>query len=183
MRGIMGKRLIWVFLVFLAACSGKSTIIRSEPPMAFVTINGVPKGVTPLELKLDCDKTDKFEIQVAAPGFRTQTKVLKCRKVRGIKKGIFFELKPGEQTTPTGLKPDLPNKQQWGTLKIKSVPHEAEVYLDDKFIGTTPFIEPNIKIGGYVLEVRKPDFKPWRRDIQVSAGSVQEYCPILEEEE
>ena len=178
----MGKRLIWVLLIVFTACSAKSTIIRSEPPTAFVTINGVPKGVTPLELKLDCEKNETFEIQVSAPGFLTQTKNLNCRKILGVKKGIFFELKPGEQTTPPDVPPDLPDKQQWGTLKIKSVPHEAEVYLDGTFIGTTPFIEPNIKIGDYLLEVRKPGFKPWRRDIHVTAGTIQEYCPVLEEE-
>lgn len=179
----MMKKLVWFLLVGIVACSGGKTIIRSDPPTAFVTINGVHKGVTPLEIKLDCEKTRKFVVEISSPGYLTQTKVLSCGRVLGMQKGIFIELQPGEEPEkremPSG---SFSSKEDFGTIKIKSLPAEAEVYLNDEFIGTTPFVKQKIKSGDYTLEVHKSGFKNWRQDVQIKSGSEQEYFPILEEE-
>jgi len=179
----MNKRLIWLPLIlFLAACSGK-TIIRSEPPTAFVTINGISQGVTPLEVKLDCGETKEFEVSVFLPGYLSQTQTVPCRWIRGPYKNIFFELEPG-QAPVTEMEPFLPpTKEEFGSIEIKSVPSNSEVFLNNSFIGTTPIIAQRIKSGSYFLEIRKKGFKPWKEEIQILPESTAEYFPILEEEE
>ncbi len=74
----MRKHVIWLLLIGIAACGGKN-IIRSEPPTAFVTINDVPKGVTPLEITLDCDKAKEYKIKLLALGIRHRQKQLSAR--------------------------------------------------------------------------------------------------------
>lgn len=178
----MGRRLIWLLFIVIAACSSGKTIIRSEPPTALVSINGVPKGVTPLEVKLNCNETKKFKIQVSAPGYRALTKIIHCRRILGPKKDIIFELKPGE-ASPVKEWPSLPSGQKdFGTIEIKSIPSESEVFLNDDLIGTTPIMERRIKGGNYILEVRKKGFKSWRESIEIKPGEKREYSPILEEE-
>jgi len=178
----MMKHIIWLLLIGIAACSGGKTVIRSEPPTAFVTINEIPKGVTPLEIKLDCDKTKDYKIKISCPGYQAQTKDFECGYIRGAKKGIFFELEPGEDTT-SGETPSVPqNLEDFASIKIKSMPSEAEVYLNNKMIGTSPLIKKKVKPGTYVLEVRKQGFKQWTEEIQITPGSEQEFFPILEAE-
>jgi len=151
----MMKHMIWLLLIGIAACSGGKTVIRTEPPTAFVTINEIPKGVTPLEIKLDCDKTKDYKIKISYPGYQTQTKDIECGYIRGAKKEIFFELEPGEDTAG-GETPSIPqNLEDFASIKIKSMPSEADVYLNNKMIGTSPLIKKKIKPGTYVLEVRK----------------------------
>jgi hypothetical protein len=178
----MMKHMIWLLLIGIAACSGGKTVIRSEPPTAFITINEISKGVTPLEIKLDCDKTKDYKIKISYPGYQTQTKDIECGYIRGAKKEIFFELEPGEDTAG-GETPTIPqNLEDFASIKIKSMPSEAEVYLNKKMIGTSPLIKKKIKPGTYLLEVRKQGFKHWTEEIQITPGSEQEFFPILEAE-
>ena len=178
----MIKHMIWLLLIGIAACSGGKTVIRSDPPTAFVSINEIPKGVTPLEIKFDCDKTKNYNIKISYPGYQTQTKDIECGYIRGAKKGIFFELEPGEDTAG-GETPSVPqNLEDFANIEIKSMPSEAEIYLNDKMIGTSPLIKKKIKPGTHLLELRKQGFKQWREEIQITPGSEQEFFPILEAE-
>lgn len=178
----MNRRLLWLPLILLfAACSGK-TIIRSEPPTAFVTINGMSKGVTPLEVKLDCGGIREFEVTVFLPGYLPQTQTVPCRRIRGPYKNVFFELEPGQAPVPQ-MEPSLPPiKEEFGFVEIKSIPSGSEVFLNNAFIGTTPISAQRIKSGYYFLEIRKRGFKPWKKEIRIHQESKKEYFPILEEE-
>lgn len=178
----MMKHIIWLFLIVIVACSGDKTVIRSDPPTAFVTINKKPKGVTPVEVSLDCNKTEKFTIQVSCPGYQTITKDFDCRFLIGAKKEIFFELAPGEDTTGGETTFTPQNQDELASIKIKSTPSEAEVYMNNELIGTAPLTKKKIKAGTYLLEVRKQGFKDWKEDIQITSGSEQEFFPILESE-
>ena len=179
---IIKTKLIWLLLLFLSACSGGNTVIRSEPPTAFITINGASQGVTPLEIKLDCSQTREFEVVLSLPGYLSETKQIHCRKFRGPKKNIFFELKPGQETTQKNLLPSPLTKLETGTLEIKSIPKESEVFLDGSFIGVAPLIKQEIKSGDHLVEVRKRGFTTWRKKFQIDSGSKNSYLPILEEE-
>jgi hypothetical protein len=178
----MDRRLLWFPLILMfAACSGK-TIIRSEPPTAFVTINGISKGVTPLEVKLDCGGIRKFEVAVFLPGYLPQTQTVPCRRIRGPYKNVFFELEPGQAPATHMQLPPTPIKEAFGSVEIKSIPSGSDVLLNNAFIGTTPISAQRIKSGYYFLEIRRRGFKPWRKEIRIPPGAKKEYFPILEEE-
>lgn len=178
----MHKRLIWLPLVlFIASCSGK-TLIRTDPPTAFVTINGIAQGVTPLEVQLDCEETRQFEVSVFLPGYLPQTQTVPCRRIRGPYKNLFFELEAGQAPIPQ-MEPSLPPiKEEFGSVEIKSIPTGSEVFLNNTYIGTTPIATQRIKSGAYLLEIRRRGFKPWRKEIRILPESKTECFPILEEE-
>ena len=180
----MGKKLIWILFMFIviAACSGRKTVIHSEPPTALITINGVSKGVTPLEIKLDCKETREFEISAFLPGYLPQTTTISCRRVLGPKKDVFLELKPGQSPREKMLSPPPQTKEEFGTIEIKSIPSKSEVFLNNNFVGATPITAQKIKSGYYLLEIRKRGFKPWRKEIRINPNSRMKYFPILEEE-
>lgn len=179
----MGKKLVlFVLLTMTVGCFNGRTIVRSEPPTASVSINGAAMGVTPLELKLNCHKTGDLEITVSRAGFVPQTKTVGCRRLLGLDRNVLFVLEPGE-APPDAPEAVVPEPMEtFGALEVKSIPSGAQVYLDDKLLGTTPLSTEKVKSGTYVMEVRKQGFKTWKKDLQVISQSRSKECPILEEE-
>ncbi|MCX8012522.1 MAG: PEGA domain-containing protein [Desulfobacterota bacterium] len=183
----MLKRIVSLFLLLgLIGCSGGKTIIRSDPPTAFIFINGVSKGVTPLEIKLDCDKDKEFEIKIACPGYKSQTKTIPCSRLLGLDQTIFFKLEPGGEEDQEILKTEsliaTSGQPGFGIISIKSIPTQAEVYLNERLIGITPILGKKIRCGDYNLKVNKSGFKPWIKEVQITPGSEQEVYSILEEQ-
>ncbi len=56
-----------------------------------------------------------------------------------------------------------------GKLSIDSYPQNSEVYLNGEYIGTTP-LEQSLKIGKYILEVKKAGYKDYKKDITIERG-------------
>lgn len=167
-------------LLVVSACSSRGTIIRSEPPRASVAVNGVSQGITPIEVKLDCDKEDDFEIVVSAPGYQTQKQTIPCGMFFGPKKNVFFELEPGEEETGLTAVPAPPPQTAIGTLEVKSVPDQAEVYINGELLGSTPLTDQELKAGDYTVEVRKEGFASARKTIHITPHSRSSNFFILE---
>ena len=73
---------------------------------------------------------------------------------------------------PSEAKPVIPAQlpsTPGSTLDLVSNPAGADIYLDDKFIGKTPFTA-SVAPGSHVVVMRKPDFSTWGRKLQLVAG-------------
>ena len=57
-------------------------------------------------------------------------------------------------------------------VEIAAEPGDAEIYLDGKFVGTTT-MEVRLPPGTYKIEIRRPGFKPWTRDLAVADYSTR----------
>jgi hypothetical protein len=55
-------------------------------------------------------------------------------------------------------------------LTVRSEPSGAEIYVDGKFLGSTPS-SLQVAEGNHLISVRSPGFQNWDRDMQLSAGS------------
>lgn len=66
-------------------------------------------------------------------------------------------------------------------VSIQSLPDPAEIYLESKFIGSTP---ANVALtpGVHRIEIRRPGFKPWSRELTVLSGSPARVSALLEKE-
>jgi serine/threonine-protein kinase len=62
-----------------------------------------------------------------------------------------------------------PTPSASASLQVRVVPW-AEVRLDDRVVGTTPFAPLTLKPGPHSLEFVHPDFKPVRRKVTLSPG-------------
>jgi len=166
----------------LAACFGGKTIIHSDPPRACIAINGVNYGVTPLEVNLDCDENDSFEVTASAPGYLSKTEALSCRMLRGAKKNVFLELEPGVDSAASSASPLPSPPGAQGTLEVRSVPDQAEVYVNDELSGTTPLTNQKLNSGDYTVELRKEGFKSEKKTAHITPGSKESLFVILEME-
>ncbi len=72
-------------------------------------------------------------------------------------------------------------KEEYGNLVIEAVPQDpnAEIYINDNFIGNGKTSLLKLPAGSYVLKVRKPGYKPYARIISVLADNDLEIKAIL----
>ncbi len=64
------------------------------------------------------------------------------------------------------LRPDF------GYITVKSTPSGAEVYIDKKKVGVTPYLMEKIKRGQHVVEVRKEGYEPFANVVTIKAGEM-----------
>ena len=64
------------------------------------------------------------------------------------------------------LRPDF------GYITVKSTPGGAEVYIDKKKAGVTPYLMEKIKRGQHVVEVRKEGYEPFANVVTIKAGEM-----------
>ena len=68
----------------------------------------------------------------------------------------------------------------YGSLDINSTPADADIYVDDKKIGTTPmFIEEQL-IGSHVVKILKQGYKDHSTTVEVSEGNTATVTATLE---
>ncbi|NLD93161.1 MAG: PEGA domain-containing protein [Fibrobacter sp.] len=72
-------------------------------------------------------------------------------------------------------------KPKFGTLRINSVPEDAEVYMTMP-LGKTPLVNEFINPGKYILEIRHPNklYKSSSENVTVTEGAVQTVLDTLE---
>jgi DNA-binding beta-propeller fold protein YncE len=87
--------------------------------------------------------------------------------------------KPSLQTLPVAAAPEAQPRQD-GDLSIKSNPAGADIYLEDRLEGTTPF-ERRLKPGFYRLKIKKtPGYEDITETLEVKAGetSFRDYALV-----
>ncbi|MCQ2316813.1 MAG: PEGA domain-containing protein, partial [Bacteroidales bacterium] len=60
----------------------------------------------------------------------------------------------------------------FGYITVKSTPSGAEVYIDEKKAGATPYQMKKIKRGQHVVELRKEGYEPFADMVTIKAGEV-----------
>ena len=72
---------------------------------------------------------------------------------------------------PPGLAKVSENKPLSGRSKslvtVRSIPGRAEVYLDGRLIASTPAVDLPLDPGEYVLVIKAPGFRDWKREIRI----------------
>ena len=136
--------------VTLEAADGLVGIV-SKPAGAGVTINGIYRGETPLELSLAA--TTHYEVRITRAGFETARRQL--------------QLRPGEeQSMQIELTPLM------GRVSIQATPKTAEIFIDGISRGTgsqtltLPARPQN-------LEVRLPNYAPYSAKFTPQPGLTQ----------
>lgn len=68
------------------------------------------------------------------------------------------------------------------TVTIDSRPEHAEILLDGKFVGTTP-MAVRLSAGDHVVELNRPKYNAWRRDLTVVRDSPARMVALLQNTE
>jgi eukaryotic-like serine/threonine-protein kinase len=133
----------------IAAAGTKTPVlfIATEPPDASVSINGEAAGNTPYV-------NNKF----AAGSYKI---VIKKKGYRDISETIKISLK---DTTKISRK-----LNPSGTLIVKSDPSGAQVFIDNKLAGKTPYTTDQVTLGQHTIDIVKPGFKKYSSKTKIEA--------------
>lgn len=131
----------------LALDSGVVTC-TSEPAGAAVVVNGVERGVTPIELSQIPKGLSSFTFRLA--GYRDETRELR--------------LVPGDRQTLAIQMKGLPAK-----LTVVSSPENARVFLDDDYQGKTPVSFAAVP-GEHEIRIELAGHAPLRRKLVLANG-------------
>ncbi|MGN0088282.1 MAG: SUMF1/EgtB/PvdO family nonheme iron enzyme [Candidatus Limimorpha sp.] len=111
---------------------------------------------TPVEAKIYVDDayagTGSVNVQVSV-GAEHRCRV-ECQDYIKVEKTVSFA-KNEEKTLTVELVPNF------GYITVKSEPSGAEVYIDNKKAGTTPYLAMRISRGQHRVEVRKRSYEPY----------------------
>lgn len=127
--------------------------IASEPPGAAVSLNGEPRGVTPLDLG-DLE-VGIHEVKVELKGYAGQTR------------SVTLTTQEPRQEVAFNLSRPQPAS---GTVDIVSRPFGASVRIDGTAVGETPLTGHRLKAGTHRVEVGIEGHEPWASEISIEPG-------------
>jgi serine/threonine-protein kinase len=127
--------------------------IETTPPGATVTVNGEPKGTTPLDLG-DL-AMGSYEVKLDLKGYTPSVQAL-----------VLSPDSPSGSLNVT-LTRTAPTT---GSADIVSNPAGAAVKIDGVAAGQTPLSDYKLKPGSHKVEMTKDGFEPWSGTVTVTGG-------------
>ena len=138
-------------------------LVRSTPAGVSVVVDGESRGVTPLDLRELA--FGPHTISVSHPGHDTRQRQVTLSERRPVR-SVNFALRPTSvpsDATPAANSP--------GSLLVTSRPSQAQVFVDDNLIGTTPFLLSNVEAGVRHLRIELSGYKTWTTSVQLEPGA------------
>jgi len=125
--------------------------INSTPQGAKVSLNGILKGLTPLNLKNL--EFDSYQVQISNDGYESWIQQ-------------FEVISRNDQNITANLtkKPELPKDF---AISINSTPQGGKVFLDGILKGVTPLILKNLKFNSYQAQIINDGYEPWKQSLDV----------------
>ncbi|MEF3244802.1 MAG: PEGA domain-containing protein [Caldisericaceae bacterium] len=131
--------------------------VSSDPENANVYLDGILKGKTPLVIT-DIVQSEKHILEIKLDNYETFKE-----EVNEEKNNIFAKLIP--ITTH---------------LIVTSVPSNADVFINDAFVGKTPFEQKNLEEGNYNIKVKMPNYRTFQGMVTLEKGKTVEVNVALE---
>jgi hypothetical protein len=170
-------------------------LVRSTPPGASVTVDGVSRGITPLALRdLDLGARD---ITVSRSGYEAEARrilLTKARPSRSVEVRLSASAADGRSgaTAPTARsgapRPSTPASLgkptvATGVLAVESRPTGAVVIVNGKASGTTPVTLNDLPPGDYRVTMTLEGHRPFATTVRVVAGERARAAARLTEQE
>lgn len=138
-----------------------SVEVVSEPPGVFVYLDGTFQGITHFGKPLDLTglKSGNHTIMMELTDYEPVSQDVL------ITDGSVLPVIVRMKTKPATSAPDLT-----GELYIGSSPSDADVYLDSRYLGTTPMSLADIPAGNHTVLLQMDGYSDWKGAIQVTGG-------------
>ncbi|RPJ11062.1 MAG: PEGA domain-containing protein [Deltaproteobacteria bacterium] len=128
-------------------------VIESEPAGAKAYLNGKEIGTTPIKVSGVAPGT--YNLRVVREGYAPHEE--KVRAETGKSETVRVSLrKPG------------------GNLVIRTEPPGANVFIDGKSVGVSPYEGKNVPPGTYKVRVEKEGYESWEGQVAVETGKAKE---------
>ena len=146
-------------------------LVRSTPSGARVSINGRVRGRTPLILR---DMPLRvLAVTVSQPGYKASEQrvaLSAARPTATIEARLVAEAGQAASGETTG------------SLFVESRPSSAQVFIDNRSIGTTPVSIPELSLGNHRVRLELAGFTSWVTMAEVKAGARTRVAASLEQQ-
>lgn len=128
-------------------------LLISSSPQAEVYIDGIAYGTLPLKKPIKLSPGE-HQLVLKNPYCYPRKEKIVLKENKLYRKNFKLQFKPSR-------------------LMIRNLPRGAKVYLNGKLWEKESFIRPQVLAPGrYQLELSHPDYKEWRREIEIKPGRV-----------
>jgi len=155
-----------IHIVFQEREGGLS--VTSTPSGAKVFLDEVYVGKSPVNLKLVL--SGKHTINVTMEGYETYSETITIKS--GEIENININLKPVS---------DGNNPAENGRLTIRTLPPDADIYIDNNVTGRSPLVELSVAPGNHMIKVIKSGYDTKTREIEIKKGEKKEVKITLNE--
>jgi len=146
-------------------------LIRSTPSGARVSINGRVRGRTPLILR---DMPLRvLAVTVSQPGYKPSEQRVALSAARPTATVEARLVAEGGETAVGATT---------GSLFVESRPSSAQVFIDNRSIGTTPVSVPDLSPGNHRVRLELAGFTSWVTMAEVKAGARTRVSASLEQQ-
>ena len=143
-------------------------LVRSMPPGAEVLVNGESRGTTPMALaELPYGP---YEVEVTLAGYgsrRTQFILDEADPIGSFDADLTAG--PGEPSAagaaPAGPAPGA--EVAIGSILAETRPPGAAVWVDQRLVGETPMLIPDVPAGAHQIEFRLDGYRTWTTTVEV----------------
>ena len=155
-------------------------LVRTSPPGATVTVEGVDRGLTPLSLQDVPYGTHRVGIQ--APGYEFETRevtlsaaaTVAAVSVELVRGGVppaaeTLPPAPAEPSTPTAPVIAGARAGTTGSVFVESRPAGARVLIDGEHAGLTPIVVADLPAGRVEVRIDQDGYAPWVTVVEVPA--------------
>jgi TonB family protein len=135
--------------------------VATQPPGAAVSVDGEPRGVTPLDVP---------DLALGAHDVRVELRGYSA----GAQRVILTAEAPQAEVNLTLSRSAPPS----GMAELHSSPQGALVSVDGIVVGQTP-LRQSLKVGGHAVEMTREGFEPWRGNLDVVARGTARMDAVL----
>ncbi len=128
-----------------------SIYVTSSPSGSAIYLNGNYRGVTPLTIKDVSPGT--YSLEADYSGYQSDEATVTVKA--GQQSNIKFTLTPIEQ---------------YGSIKVTSVPSGAYVYMDGVYKGQTPLTLTSVSAKNHIIELDLTGYYDWKTTVAVTSG-------------
>jgi TonB family protein len=142
----------------VAAVTGELSVL-TDPEGASIFLNGEARGVTPFQ-QADL-ALGSYVIRLEKQGFKSADHAVE-----------LTENNPKATLGPISLEKMVVRPTR-ATFSVESTPAGASVSVDGKPAGATPLPRLQVQPGKRTVRLEKEGFKPWEREVEISAGETK----------
>ena len=145
-------------------------LVRTVPPGAAVTVDGVSRGETPLSL--EDVAYGEHEVGVGLTGFGSESQRVTISATETV-------ATVGLTLTPTRDLGTRPGAAETGSLDVASRPAGARVLVDGELAGATP-TRLDLPVGRYVVRIELDGYQVWSKAVAVTGDEGERVAASLD---
>ncbi|MAD58173.1 MAG: hypothetical protein CMK44_06325 [Porticoccus sp.] len=131
--------------------------LTSKPSGSEIIMGSEVVGLTPFNIK--SIQSGEYEINLSLPRYKTKKLDVKIDGL-DIQQDIHIDLEP-----------------DWGFLELDSSPSGAEIKINDRYIGNTPFSVPILSTGE-IVSLSYDGYKTWKKKLSIDSGKTKIFPKI-----